>query len=244
MKRLVSSVVLATLLALAVVIAAAPQREAEAAPPGAAWGVTAYNVTSSSASFSWHSSGWGTQQWVDLSFWNGSYWQWLHAGPLGTWANSYTWNSLQPNTTYYVRVNTGTWWGEWLASDWSVFTTTGFVTPCYSPTYNYPYGYGPSVITCPPTASGAWVRIWTQGGNGATYHVNQTIQVCYQVSHPMYIRIIDILANGAQQTFIQGYDDGRGDCLPGLVTPPTGLERMIIYGANGSTDSTYFNVVY
>jgi len=60
----------------------------------------------------------------------------------------------------------------------------------------------------------------------------------------MYIRIVDILANGAQQTFISGYDDGRGDCLPGYVTPPPGLERMIITGANGASDSTYFNVIY
>jgi len=184
MKRFLLSVVLAAIAALGLGLGSATDRRAEAAPPGAAWNLYAYNVSATQASFTWTSSGWGTQQWVDLSFWNGYYWQWQNGGPLGTWATSYTWTSLQPNTTYYVRINTGTWYGVWLASDWVAFTTPGAINPCYG-TYGVPTNpYGSSIIACPNP--GAWVRIWTQGGDGATYRVNQTIRVCYQVSYPMY----------------------------------------------------------
>jgi hypothetical protein len=93
---------------------------------------------------------------------------------------------------------------------------------------------------CPPSSS--WVKIWTERGDGATYRIGDSVRVCYSVGRPMQIEIVDILADGRRQTFAKGYDDGTGDCIQGRVTPPTGYERMVIYGENGLTASTYFYV--
>lgn len=238
MKRILMSAVILGVLALALGFGADTERRAEAAPLGAAWNVSVSNVGPNQASFQWNPSGWGVQQWVDISHWNGFYWQWQNAGPFGTWASSYTWSGLLSNTTYYVRVNTGLWDGTWLASDWAGFVTTQVAAPCYGNTLTITPYVVPQVINCPQS----WVRIWTNRGDGASYFINEAITVCYSVSAPMYIRIVDILANGSQQTFLQGNDDGRGDCLPAQVTPPSGLERLVIYGASGASDSTYFYV--
>ena len=238
MKRILISAIVLGVLALAMGLGAESQRRAEAAPLGAAWNLRVSNIGPSQASFQWNASGWGVQQWVDISHWNGFYWQWQNAGPFGTWTSSHTWTGLLSNTTYYVRVNTGLWDGNWLASDWVGFATTQVATPCYGNTLTITPYVVPNVINC----GQSWVKIWTDRGEGSSYFINEAIRVCYSVSAPMYIRILDILANGSQQVLLQGNDDGRGDCIPARVTPPTGLERIIIYGANGSSDSTSFYV--
>jgi hypothetical protein len=79
-------------------------------------------------------------------------------------------------------------------------------------------------------------------GEYSTYRVGEGITVCYSVSRPMSFRIIDYPSNGSQSTFTSGHDDGRGDCIRGYITPPTGLERLTIYGENGATDTANFYV--
>jgi hypothetical protein len=70
--------------------------------------------------------------------------------------------------------------------------------------------------------------------NRSSYNIGDPIQVCYQVPAPGPVTITDILANGTQQTFFSGYDDGTGGCLPGTVTPPAGTECLRIqFGGGG-----------
>jgi hypothetical protein len=238
----------AGLVAFAIGFGASNSSRVEAAPLGAATNVYVSNISAYQASFQWNPSGWGYTQWVDISHWNGSYWQWQNAGPFGGYDSSYTWTNLLPNTTYYVRVNTGIWTGQWLASDWVRFDTTGYSGGnCYPGTtgiYNQP-GYGqqyvvPQVIQCPPPQSYG-VQIWTDRGENGRYDVGDPIRVCYSVSMPMYVQIVDMQSNG-QHMLLQGYDDGRGDCINAYITPPRGRESITIYGQNGATDTTHFRV--
>ncbi len=241
MKRGISTLFLAGLVAVAIGFAAATSGQVEAAPYGAATNLSVSNVSAYQASFQWSSSGWGYTQWVDISHWNGSYWQWQNAGPLGGGDSFYTWTGLLPNTTYYVRVNTGLWTGQWLASDWVRFDTPGNGN-CYGG-YSQPGGYVqpyviPQVIPCQPQSG---VQIWTDRGEDARYRINDPIRICYSVSSPMYIQIVDMQGNG-QHTLLQGYDDGRGDCIQAQITAPRGPEEITIYGQNGASDTTHFRV--
>jgi hypothetical protein len=61
-----------------------------------------------------------------------------------------------------------------------------------------------------------------------SYRFGDPIRVCYGVPGPGPVTITDKLANGQQQVFISGYDDGTGGCVPGTVTPPAGTECMAI----------------
>lgn len=68
------------------------------------------------------------------------------------------------------------------------------------------------------------------------YTVGQAIDVCYRVSAPGQIRIIDQIEEDTPTTFFSGYDDGTGGCIPGTITPPTGRECLSIvftYSADG-----------
>jgi len=238
LKRGLVSLLMAGLVALAIGFGATTHDRAEAAPLGAATNLSVSNISANQASFTWNPSGWGYTQWVDISHWNGSYWQWQNAGPFGGYDSSYTWSNLLSNTTYYVRVNTGLWNGQWLATDWVRFDTPG--NSCYQQGGYQPYVV-PNVITCPPPQGGG-VNIWIDRGENSRYRVGEPIRVCYSVSYPMYVQIIDYMANGTTNTLLSGYDDGRGDCINAQVTPPKGDEHITIYGQGGATDTSHFRV--
>jgi hypothetical protein len=250
MKRSILAFLVAGVAALSLGIAFKPVSSAEAAPPGAAWNLRTHNVSCNQASFNWQASGWGTQQWLDLSHWNGYYWQWEHAGAFGTWGSSYTWYGLIPNTTYYIRVNTGTWWGEWIGGDWVRFDTAScFPQP-------QPCGYGPNAqIICPPQPNcpnattlvvpnvivGTRGCVWTDRTH---YGIGQQVVYCYRVSQPMYINIVVTKPDGIQVGVVQGYDDGRGDCIYNLYTgAPSGVRTVRMYGPNNVLlDTAQFTV--
>ncbi|HLF78855.1 MAG TPA: hypothetical protein VJB57_15355 [Dehalococcoidia bacterium] len=252
MKRSLLTLVVAGIAALSLGFALKSAPSAEAAPQGAAWNLNPYSVTCNQASFSWQASGWGTQQWLDLSHWNGFYWQWEHAGAFGTWASSHTWHGLKSNTTYYVRVNTGTWWGQWLASDWVSFHTPS----CQIPPQPCTYGSGPGsqlIIcppkpVCPPVSTQVVPQVIAQTGciwtDRANYGVGQQVVYCYRVSQPMYINIVVSKPDGSQVGVVQGYDDGRGDCIYNLYTGlPVGTRTVYMYGPGGQLlDTTQFTV--
>jgi hypothetical protein len=248
LKRGILSLLMAGLVAAAISFGASSSGRVEAAPLGAATSLYVSNISSYQASFQWNPSGWGYTQWLDISHWNGSYWQWQNAGPFGGNDSSYTWSGLLANTTYYARVNTGVWTGQWLATDWVRFDTAGSNVNCYGggPGVYNQQGYGqgylaPQVIQCPPPQQSAAVQIWTDRGEGARYDVGDNIKVCYSVSMPMYVQIIDKQDNG-QHTLLSGYDDGRGDCINAYITPPRGRESITIYGQGGASDTTHFRV--
>ena len=75
------------------------------------------------------------------------------------------------------------------------------------------------------------------------YFIGSPIQVCYRVPAPGPITIIDILANGVQQTFLSGYDDGTGGCVAGVVTPPAGTECLRINFGVSLSSQTCFRVL-
>ena len=73
-----------------------------------------------------------------------------------------------------------------------------------------------------PVRPGA-TRIWT---DRPEYRVGDTIEICYSVPAPGPIAITDILPGRRTQVLVFGVDDGRGGCLRGTVTPPTGVEHL------------------
>jgi hypothetical protein len=78
------------------------------------------------------------------------------------------------------------------------------------------------------------------------YQVGDTAQVCYTVAGPGPMTISDFRPSGASQTFLVVDDDGRGDCVLGMITPPTGNECLEITAASGGvtgTSRTCFQVV-
>jgi len=188
-----------------------------------------------------------SQVYVDLSEYNNGWVPDTYAssGALSPNQSSFLWVSLVPNTTYYVRVNTGVWTGQWLPTDWVRFDTPGYSGPnCYQPYGSYAQPYVvPNVITCPPPGGGTNVNIWVDKGEGGRYHVGDSIRVCYSVSQPMYVQIIDYMSDGQQNNLRSGYDDGRGGCFLAQVTPPRGREHITIYGQGGSSDTVNFRVV-
>jgi hypothetical protein len=73
-----------------------------------------------------------------------------------------------------------------------------------------------------------------------TYFQGDPIDVCYRVPAPGPIRITDQINENTPTTFFQGYDDGTGGCIPGVITPPSGNECMVIfftYIADGRTET-------
>ncbi len=183
MKRSVLSITSALVLAATLGFMGMIASGAEAAPPGAAYNVNPYNVTCNQASVSWNASGWGVQQWVEFSHFNGFYWQSDWSGAFSTWQNNTTRSGLVANTTYYVRVATGTWDGYWLYSDWASFNTPscggGIVGHC--PVIS---GGGPFFIISPAN------DVCIDRGDGGVYHVGEQIKVCYDVGYPRYIKIV------------------------------------------------------
>lgn len=79
-------------------------------------------------------------------------------------------------------------------------------------------------------------------GNGATYAPGDYIRLCYTVSRPMYIQIVDYPTSGGAETILAGNDDGTGGCIDGTVEPPAGQETITIYGEEGSQASVTFSI--
>lgn len=61
-------------------------------------------------------------------------------------------------------------------------------------------------------------------GEGGLYQPGDSITVCYTVPGPGPLTITDYLGDGTSHPFYSVYDDGRGDCVSGTVTPPLGTE--------------------
>lgn len=93
-------------------------------------------------------------------------------------------------------------------------------------------------VTCvlaaaPAPAHAQQPSIWT---DKPQYNLGDPIQICFRVPGPGPIRITDLLPDGRSQVVAEWYDDGRGDCISGTITPPTGREcvRLDYSGARGS----------
>lgn len=86
----------------------------------------------------------------------------------------------------------------------------------------------------PVPQSEVTVSIWT---DRTDYTVGDPVQVCYSVSRAGHVRLTDFTTDGSTRVFLDGIDDGRGDCLPGTITGPAGTERVRIdfFGASGET---------
>ena len=224
MKRLLVPL-LALMITVLALLPTGHTRTAGAAPYGAAYNLYTYNLTCNSVGLQWTPSGFGAQQWVDLSHWNGYYWQWDEGGPLGTYTNTFSWNSLIPGTTYYVRIDTGTWDGYWLASDWVRFDT--------------PYcggGPGPVGMTRCGGPAGQYAVCVNRGTNGL-YILGEAVTVCYDVpAYGTYVRIVTLLPNGQTTSPFNpatGYDDGRGDCVTGTAGGVLGTRTVYFYNEYG-----------
>lgn len=91
--------------------------------------------------------------------------------------------------------------------------------------YPAPSGvYAVPAVPIRPVPRGV-LRIWT---DRRLYYVGDTIQVCFRVPAPGYIRITDVMPDGYRQVLWEWYDDGRGDCMYAYITPPVGTECLIL----------------
>jgi hypothetical protein len=83
--------------------------------------------------------------------------------------------------------------------------------------------------------------------NKDRYHVGEGIRICYTVPGPGPITIVRGLANGDTRVILQGYDDGSGGCVQGIVTAPAGLKRLRLDVFSGNqriaSDTTVITVV-
>jgi hypothetical protein len=98
------------------------------------------------------------------------------------------------------------------------------------------------------------------------YRVGSPIKVCYFVPGPGYIQILDrqgievkavesvesierqiVRPEESVKVLLQGYDDGRGDCFHGVVTPPYGKEcltiRYFFWQGGSASAETCFHVL-
>jgi hypothetical protein len=98
------------------------------------------------------------------------------------------------------------------------------------------------MYTVVPAGSGPRASLTT---DKAKYRIGEAITFCFTLPGPGPVTITDRLADGQEQVIVDWNDDGRGACLTGTVTPPTGREclRLDYAGAAGSgSTETCFDV--
>jgi len=110
-------------------------------------------------------------------------------------------------------------------------------------------GVGPAPVSVagseddPATENAARTTIWT---DRRQYRIGDTIRICYTVSQPGYIRIVDTSSDGRSQVLLSG-TDGTGGCRTGTISPPAGTERLrieaIVGGAVVASHEVAFTVV-
>jgi hypothetical protein len=154
---------------LAIAFAAGRPTGANAAPAGAAQGLTIYQYQCLSnglvlARFAWAPSGWG-HQFLDVSL-SSNFSGWSYAGPFGAGQNNHDWYNLEPNRTYFARV--GTWIGSWVHSD-----PISFHTPsCAGGGFSAPTNLRSNVLS----SSSMRVR-WDAGQNNLWYCVDTALSL-------------------------------------------------------------------
>ena len=145
--------------------------------------------------------------------------------------------NLIPNTTYYVRINTGTWDGYWLPSDWASFTTNCQVqVPNHCGNLMY-------MQIIPGNPAPQSDQVCTNKAEGATFSQGQQVKVCYDVSAPKYVRVVSYRQGGGSTTLFEGNDDGSGDCKTGTAGGANGRRDVYMYNQYGQViASTYYFV--
>jgi hypothetical protein len=210
----------------------------------------------------WAASNLGPQ-WVDLSLFNNGWFPgtFLGAGPLPGFQNALLWDGLLPGAWHYVRINTATAFGWQPSPTFAFFTRTDCFPqppclpfapgPCPPPPPPPPPSarcvpVAPAILIFPPVpAVGGCVTLGK--GEGSVYFVGEPIVFCYAVTQPMFVRIVAFRPDGSSYVVVNGFDDGRGDCLsPGAGGFPLGTRTVFIYGGLQSTsqllDQTAFSV--
>jgi hypothetical protein len=210
-------------------------------------------------SLSWASFNLGIQ-FVDLSLFNNGWFPgtFLGAGPLPGFQNSLVWDGLLPGARHFVRVNTLTAFGWQPSPTFSFFTRSDCFRqppclpfapgPCQPPPPPPPPPPGrcvpvaPAVLIFPPVPSvGGCVTVDPFLRFGAP------VVFCYSVTQPMFVRIVVFKPDGTSYEVVDGFDDGRGDCVsPGAAGFPPGPRSVFMYGGLQSAsqlfDQTSFTV--
>ena len=77
-----------------------------------------------------------------------------------------------------------------------------------------------SIVASSPQPAGVTVSL--DKGDGETYFSGEDATVCYGVDRPVDIRLSLCPEGTSCQTILEGYDDGRGDCLIMTLNYPAG----------------------
>jgi hypothetical protein len=186
-------------------------------------------------------------EFVDLSLFNNGwiFGTFLGAGPLPGFQNSLTWDGLIPGAQHFLRVNTLTFFG------WQPSPTVSFITrtdcfgrgpcdfaPCPPPPPPPPgrcVPNAPTILIFPPVpAVGGCVTV------DPLLRLGQPVVVCYAVTQPMFVHIMAIKPDGTSYDVVNGFDDGRGDCVsPGPAGFPFGTRRVFMYGGLQSASQLF-----
>src|SRR5439155_26807137 len=68
----------------------------------------------------------------------------------------------------------------------------------------------------------------------------EPVVVCYSVTQPMFVRIVVFRPDGTSYEVVDGFDDGRGDCLsPGRAGFPHGTRTVFMYGGLQSASQLF-----
>jgi hypothetical protein len=202
-------------------------------------------------------------QFVDLSLFNNGWFPgtFLGAGPLFPAQNNLVWDGLLPGATHFVRVNTLTAFGWQPSPTFSFFTRAD----CFRQPPCLPFTPGPCPIPpppptppspppgrCVPNAPAILIFPPVPGVGGCVIvspflRVGEPVVFCYSVTQPMFVRIVVFKPDGTSYEVVNGFDDGRGDCLsPGAAGLPRGTRTVFMYGGLQSAsqlfDQTSFTV--
>ena len=92
---------------------------------------------------------------------------------------------------------------------------------------------------CPLVSNYGFVNITVDRGNGSFYRPGEPIRICYSVSMPGQVQIVDYTPDGLQHTLLSGMDDGRGGCFNAVVSLPYGHERIVIFAFGNQFQNFY-----